>query len=67
MKKILLITALVFVSALSVNAQTRVVVRRTPASKIVVVHRPLIRPIVVTPVRTVVAHPVVRRRIVVVR
>jgi hypothetical protein len=73
MKKILVVIALAFISALSVNAQTRVVVRRTPARKVVVVRRPVIRPVVVTPARAVVVRPhvtvvrpVVRRRVVVV-
>ena len=66
MKRILLITALALMTALSVDAQTRVVVRRTPARKIVVVHRPVIRPVVVSSARAVVVRPVVRRRVVVV-
>lgn len=72
MKKILFIIALAFTTVLSVNAQTRVIVR-TPVRRVTVVRRPAVvvaplRRVVVRPaVGAVVVRPVVRRRVVIVR
>lgn len=81
MKKILFIIALAFTTALSANAQTRVIVR-TPVRRVTVVRRPavivapvrrvVVRPaagaVVVRPaVAAVVVHPIIRRRVVIVR